>query len=296
MIFPTLALDQVNRATRTLDGAAGKSINVAKVLQDLGAKPFALTFLGGPRGDQLLALLQKRGVDIEAVTVAAPTRECVTVIDEAAGTITELVEESQPVAAGHYDALLAMVERRLPGMQAVVMSGTIAQGGPAHLYQRCTQLAHQAGALTVIDASGAPLLEALTAGPYLVKPNRAELENTFGRQLRAENELVAAMRELQARGARRVVITAGSESALACDGEQLWRVVPPQIAALNPIGSGDAFTAAMAWRLIQGDALDQACRWGSAAGAANALTPMAGEVRREDVEALVGEVRVDRFQ
>src|ERR1044071_5774914 len=93
MVFRQLALDRVNRAVRTLDGAAGKSINVAKVLHVLGAQVVATGFLGGVRGQQLESLLIERGLELDFIRVTTPTRECVTVIDESAGTITELVEE-----------------------------------------------------------------------------------------------------------------------------------------------------------------------------------------------------------
>ncbi|HEX7617679.1 MAG TPA: 1-phosphofructokinase, partial [Verrucomicrobiae bacterium] len=51
MIFRKLTPDAVNRAVTTLDGAAGKSINVAKILKTLGAHPVATGFLGGERGE-----------------------------------------------------------------------------------------------------------------------------------------------------------------------------------------------------------------------------------------------------
>jgi len=66
--------------------------------------------------------------------------------------------------------------------------------------------------------------------------------------------------------------------------------------AVNAIGSGDAFAAGMVWRLLRGDNLAEACRWGSAAGAANALTLMAGEVDRAQVERLVRKTWVERVK
>ena len=65
---------------------------------------------------------------------------------------------------------------------------------------------------------------------------------------------------------------------------------------MNPIGSGDAFTAGLVWRLLRGEDLGEACRWAGAAGAANALTLMAGEVHLKDVERLAAEVRVEALQ
>lgn len=295
MVFRKLTLNAVNRAVLTSDDIAGKSVNVAKVLRVLGADVFATGFLGGERGAQLRVALAERGIEQEFVTVPAPTRQCVTVIDQTAGTQTELVEEGRPVEPAAYDELMTIVRRRLPGCQALVLSGTIPAGGPVDLYSRCLRLAHESGALTVADARGAALVEALPAGPGVVKPNRAELAATLGRELHDEAAVLVAMRELRERGAQRVIITAGSEPALAFDGTHFWRVHAPRLTALNPIGSGDAFTAALVWRLVQGDDLGEAVRWGCAAGAANALTLMAGEVDRAEVERLARAVRLDHW-
>jgi tagatose 6-phosphate kinase len=295
MIFRSLVLDAVNRALTTLDGAAGKSINVAKVLQVLGEHPVATGFLGGDRGEFIRTLLAAQGVESEFVTVATRTRECVTVIDEAAGTHTELVEESRPVKAADFEQLRAIIRRRLPGCRAVVMSGTIATGGPVEFYADCTRLAHDHGAMSVLDAQGPPLIAALPKKPGLVKPNRSELASTVGRKLPDDTAVRQAMRELGERGAQRIIVTAGKDPALAFDGRSFWRIVAPRIKAVNPIGSGDAFTAGLVWRLVRGDDLGEACRWASAVGTANALTLMAGEIHRAEVDRLAREVVVQRI-
>ena len=163
MVFRKLTLDAVNRAVTTVDGAAGKSVNVAKVLKALGEHPVATGFLGGDRGEQVRALLEAQGIELDFVTVAARTRQCTTLLDTSAGTHTELVEESQPVAAADYEELMRVIRRRVKGCRAVVMSGTITPGGPADLYYHGTQLAREAGAIPVVDAQGAALTEALKA-------------------------------------------------------------------------------------------------------------------------------------
>jgi 1-phosphofructokinase family hexose kinase len=295
MIFRKLMLNAVNRAVTTLDSPAGKSVNVAKVLQALGELPVAMGFLGGDRGKYLRTALAEKDIESDFVTVSAETRQSITVIDESAGTHTELVEESRPVEPVDFDKLMAIVRRRASECRAMVMSGTIVSGGPATLYHDCTRLAEAAGALSVVDAHGTALLEALKASPGLVKPNRAELAATIGCQLAEEADAMQAIRELCERGAQRVVVTSGKEPVLAFDGKSFWRSTVPRIKAVNTIGSGDAFTAGLVWRLVRGDDLGEACRWGSAAGTANALTPMPGEVNREDIERLAREVGVQRI-
>ena len=158
-----------------------------------------------------------------------------------------------------------------------------------------TLLAENAGAVSVVDAQGAALTGALKAKPGLVKPNQTELAATVGRELKSEADVMRAMRELCERGAQRVIVTAGREPALAFDGKIFRRIITPRIQVVNPIGSGDAFTASVVWRLLRGDDLGEACRWGAAAGAANALTPLPGELKRKDVNRLAKDVRVRKI-
>jgi len=293
MVFRKLTLDTVNRAVTTLDGVAGKSVNVAKVLKALGERLVAVGFLGGDRGELLRAELEARGIELDFVKVAGRTRQCTTLLDTSVGTQTELVEESQPVATADYDELMRIIRLRVKGCRAVVMSGTVTPGGPVDLYFQGTCMARETGAFTVVDAQGAALIEALRAKPGLAKPNRSELAATLGRELKDEAAVMSAMRELCEGGAQRVVVTAGRNPALAFDGQRWWRVHAPRIDAVNPIGSGDAFAAGLVWRLLRGEDLGEACRWASAVGAANALTLLAGEVRRDDVELLAEKARVE---
>jgi len=295
MIFRKLTPDAVNRAVTTFDGVAGKGINVAKILKTLGAHPIATGFLGGQRGEFLRATMAAKHIESDFVIVKAPTRQCITVIDESAGTHTELVEESRPVRLADFKKFMSLVRRNIAGCGAVVMSGTIASGGPATLYRDCVRLANDAGALSVVDAQGAALTEALETKPGLVKPNRPELAATVGRELKSEADVKRAMRELCERGAQRVIVTAGGQPTLAFDGNVFRRIITPRIKVVNPIGSGDAFTAGVVWRLLRGDDLGEACRWGAAAGAANALTRMPGDLNRQDVIRLAKEVQVRRI-
>jgi tagatose 6-phosphate kinase len=293
MVFNSITSNAVNRAIQTLEGTAGKSVNVAKVLKTLGEAPLAVGFLGGARGEAVQADMHRRGIEAEFIQVPAPTRECVTLLDLHAQTQTELVEESAPVEAPLFAQLLQSIQKWAPHSRAVVMSGTVAPGGPRDFYPICVRIANAAGALSALDAQGIALMESLPLKPGLVKPNRVELAATVGRVLNDETEVRKAMRDLGELGAQRVVVTAGHEPVLAFDGQKYWRITPPEIKARNPIGSGDAFTAALVSRLAQGNDLGEASRWGAAAGAANALTLLPGELDFDVLKALLPQITVD---
>ncbi|HET6860870.1 MAG TPA: PfkB family carbohydrate kinase, partial [Streptomyces sp.] len=61
-------------------------------------------------------------------------------------------------------------------------------------------------------------------------------------------------------GPRSVVITLGAEGALVADGrtDAFARVPSPKVDAVDTTGAGDAFTAALGWRLGLGDDLAKA--------------------------------------
>ena len=74
-------------------------------------------------------------------------------------------------------------------------------------------------------------------------------------------------------------------------------VRPPQIDAVCPIGSGDALTAAYAWRMEQPRANGaDALRWGVAAGTASARLAGMNFATREQTEEIYRQVEVRRVE
>ena len=162
----------------------------------------------------------------------------------------------------------------------------------------------------MLDVRGPALLAACAERPWVVKPNRAELAETVGRDINSQSSLVAAMRDLASRGPGWVVVTQGDGPTLAAPAVgPVWQAHGPRVAAVSPIGSGDAFAAGLALALSHAlsavpperrtpadpDLVPNALRLAAACGAANALTEFAGHVAASDVDRLMREVRVGRL-
>ncbi|MET8449789.1 ribokinase [Streptomyces sp. NPDC005209] len=75
-------------------------------------------------------------------------------------------------------------------------------------------------------------------------------------------------RSLLARGPRSVVVTLGARGALVASAEGMTRVPSVPMAAVDTTGAGDAFTAALAWRLGTGATLAEAAGHAARVGAA----------------------------
>ncbi len=294
MIFRRLEWGGVNRTAEVIEAAAGKSVNVAKVVSTLGRRVLATGFAGGSRGKMLRRFLDAGGVGHDFLEVEAETRMCVTVIDRGGRAHTELVEESREVRAERFEALLEKLKVLLGGCGMLVLSGTLTPNAPGDFYGRCISNARVAGVAAVLDATGAALLGGIAAGPLVIKPNREELGKTVGMAVETEGEVCAAMRRACELGAGNVVVTLGAEGAMTFDGAAAYRIWVPKLEAVNTIGSGDAFSAGLAVGLVEGKELAEAARLGAACGCANAMTNLAGEVRVEDVGRLMAQIRVER--
>jgi len=292
MRFGRIVPGEVNRAEETWRAASGKVINVAVALAHLGCHPRAVTLLGGPPAAATAVEMEGLGVELVAVPTRGTTRTCTTLLDGAAGRTTELVENAGPVGPDELAAFMAAYRRAAADAALVVLSGSLPAGTPATLYRDL--LAHTPGP-AILDARGPELIEALSARPLLVKPNREELARTIGHALDGDEATFTAMGELRVLGAQWVLVTDGARPALVLGPEGAFRVVPPPPeAVVNPIGCGDCLAAGIAAGLAEGRGFLDALRSGFACATDNCRTILAGRLDRAAVAALEERVIVER--
>lgn len=292
MTFDRVKTDGVNRAKQVADYASGKSINVARVLRELGQEVIASGFVGGTRGEMLCADLDAVGIEHHFTVVGKETRQCITVIDREAGTATELVEESLPVMDAAWEKLDGRLRHLLPKSPLWIFSGTLPPGAPQDFYARWLPLARERDAMVVIDARGEPLKQAMKHGNAIYKLNRDEFAETLGVDLSDDGRLIEAIRKNTPAGGK-LIVTLGKSGAIASDGITVWRVHSPTVKAVSAVGSGDAFAAGLGIGLSTNLPIDEALKLAAASGAANAMTSLAGHLSAVDVMTLRTQARAE---
>lgn len=263
LVFPRLVPGEVNRSAEHRVDASGKGLNVARVLAQSGRRAIHLTQAGGRNRDWFLALCAEDGVELRTVDSGSEIRFCYTVIDRESGNATELVEEAAPVGPATGKAVLEAFEAALPEARAVILSGTKAAGFGPELLPEIARKTREAGRLLVLDIKGADLLACLPAGPLVVKPNLQEFLATWpcpagstgAEAVRDHAGRVA--RDLFERHGSHLVLTRGSQPTWYWDGSGLAELGFQALKALNPTGSGDAFTAGLSAVLAEGLAADR---------------------------------------
>jgi len=285
-------LDRVHRPTETKETAGGKGINVARVLKEFGRDSLATGFVGGCNGDKIIAGLDQEGLKHDFVRIAGESRICVAVVDPANGTQTEVNENGPDVRTEDLRALKSKVESLMPSAEWLVLSGNAPPGTPAGFYAELIEIARRCDVRTTLDASGLHLQEGAASGPFMVKPNIAELSTLVGRELLTLEEILHAAKNLIHTGVSIVIVSMGRAGCVATDGRRSWQAAPPEIPFVSAVGSGDALLAAVIDSLLSGSGIPEAVSHGVAAGAANAMTYGAGFCSRDSVMALRDKVIV----
>jgi tagatose 6-phosphate kinase len=278
----------VNRAQKVTVGIGGKGANTARMVKQLGGEGRLVGFAGGANGQRLEELLTSEGVIFHHVEVEGEIRICQTLVETDNPETTELVEEMPPITPAEWNSMLTLL-RSMPLADSIVtLSGKLPAGAPVDAYARAASLVSRSGGQMILDAPGEPLLLALEHEPFMVKINDDELFETAG-----GDDLIDACMQIIGRGARSVLVTRGARSAFFVDELQTLELFPPKIKAINPVGSGDAVTAAIAVALSEGKSVPEVLIDGIACGAANALNLISGMIKLEDVTRLRPKVRIE---
>ncbi|MGW4226316.1 ribokinase [Streptomyces bauhiniae] len=241
----------------------GKGANQAVAAARLGARTALLARVGDDgHGRLLLDSLRSAGVDTSAVlTGGAPTGVALITVDPSGdnsivvspGANARLTEDdvraevlgAARVVSAQLEippATVAAVVRALPEGTRFVLNPSPPRPLPAEVLAACDPL--------VVNEHEARVLlgDSETGG--------------------TGDDPAGWARRLLALGPRSVVVTLGAKGALVCDASGVRAVPSVAVDAVDTTGAGDAFTAALAWRLGAGEELPVAAAYAARVGAA----------------------------
>jgi 1-phosphofructokinase family hexose kinase len=269
--------------------AGGKGINVARAASRFGARVVSVTTRGGLTGDLFEQLLAQESFASRLVRVAAPTRMSTSLFEEDSRAFTEYLEAGGQVGAPEAEALFDETLRAVGSAKYVALSGS---SPDANLDDFFLRLIERLGtrAYVAVDTYGAPARRLLEVAPALFKANHDELHSTFELD-ETQGAVDRFARERLDVGCQYVLISGGEAGATLYGREGVIDLESPQVQELNPVGSGDAMLGALLCGLDRGAAMIEACRLGTAAGAANAARVGVCDFEPVEVEKLLPRVR-----
>jgi 1-phosphofructokinase family hexose kinase len=279
---------EVKRITHV---AGGKGTNVARALKALGQPARAFTVLGGQAGRHHAELMKADGLETAIAWIGGETRVSVTVVDR---EYQQRGYFAPPPSLTGED--VAVVRREfahaLEGAAAMCICGSALGPPSVPLVPEFLRMAAARDIPTLLDTYGDALRQGLQAAPTIVKANRHEVSAYLGRPLETTEDRLEALSDLQRAGAQWAILTLGEEGALFAAGERRWSAHPPTVQVINPMGSGDAMTAAVLIALLRGWSPEECFRYGMAAAVANVTGFVPCRVTAQEIEAMLGRVEV----
>lgn len=293
--IPSLQRGGLNRIQKVEYDAGGKGINVSKTIQELGGESVAAGFLGGNAGRTIQRVLDERGIKNDFIWVEGETRTN-TKVFETDGNVTELNEPGPVISQEQMQELMDKLAGYAAEDTLFILAGSIPSGVGKNIYADIIRMAHKKGAKVLLDADGELFRNSLEAGPDIIKPNRAELEEYAGIDYRASaEELLEMAHGLMEKGIETVAVSMGKSGAMFIrqDYEVMCPALP--VKAHSTVGAGDAMVAALAYSWNQRLGNEQTVRLCLAASAGAVTTIGTKPPTRELVDELYKQVMIQRI-
>ncbi|WP_181298272.1 1-phosphofructokinase [Pseudomonas sp. Q2-TVG4-2] len=249
--LPSLRLGEVNRGESLQVHAAGKGLNVAQVLADLGHQLTVTGFLGEANPHAFEQLFATRGFADEFVRVAGETRSNIK-LAEADGQVTDINGPGLVVDDAHRSELLERIKRLAPAHELVVVAGSLPRGVDSEWFVELLQALKGLGVRVALDTSGPALREGLATAPWLIKPNEEELAEARGIELVEPEALAREAWRLQVEGIEHVVVSQGAEGVSWFVPGAGLHAHPPRVRVVSTVGAGDSLLAGMLHGLLGG--------------------------------------------
>lgn len=291
-----LTVDGHNRADRVHQSISGKGINVNVVLKHLGVETRALVLEHASGGRQVLDFLRERQIPYSAVSSPGALRINLKLTDTVNGTMTEINERGVPVTSDVVAEILRKVTAALDGTDILVADGSVPPGTPDDIYKTILTMAKERHILTVLDASGALLRKGLQARPWLVKPNRFELESYYGEAAEDQRQLLSLAQRMREEGAENVCLSMGKEGAALITVEGVWLAPGNPIPVRGAQGAGDSMVAGICAATLRGLPAQEVLRWGVAAAQGSLILPGTQLCTKDGFREMLGQITVNRLQ
>ncbi|TCS81818.1 1-phosphofructokinase [Tepidibacillus fermentans] len=275
--------------------AGGKGLNVARVIKQFGEDVLTTGFIGGKNGEFILEQLTEQGIKNDFIQITGETRNCIAILSKDV-VQTEILESGPKVTSEQIELFLQKYERILQDSSVLVASGSLPEGVPESMYYELIIRAKKKGKPFILDTSGSALREGLNASPFLIKPNKSELELLMNRPIESEEEIIKAAKEISQNGVEFVVVSLGSDGAIIIHKDLGYKVKIPKIEVKNPVGSGDSMVAGLAIGLYKNYGIEDMLKLGVACGTANAMEIGTGQIRKANVESMFKNVKVEKIK
>ena len=237
-------------------------------MKELGIKSIALGFVSGFTGKYLIELLNEKNIKSSFIESSGTTRVNVKIqsnLETAINTNTLIINQDNLQQ-------LKNIINKLEENDVLIISGSVPNGVSDNIYENLIKDLNPT-VKVIMDTTSSYLLNTLKYKPFLVKPNREELEEIFNTKINGIAEIKKYANKLKNLGAKNVIVSLDKEGALLCDsnGNDIYlKSYPGDL--VSSVGAGDSLIAGFVCGIEKGYNIKEAFMLGVACGNATAYS------------------------
>lgn len=293
LIFTSIELGKSNRCINEYYAAGGKGINVSRQLNFLNVQNLAFTFLGGNYGKILRSILIEEKINFTIQSTKSETRLADIVIEENNKRITTFFGMNSKMSFEEAAEFKVKLNKLIQNCSIVVFSGSSPCKETDDIFPYGISLANKYDKISILDTYGSHLADCIKEAPTVIHNNIAEVENSLSTKLCDEKDKIEFLKYLYKQGIKLCFLTDGKHPFYVSKFDFIYKITIPSINEIDSTGSGDAFTAGIAYGLENSLVFEEFVKIATALGIANATKLNTCNVTKDEYEKYLNEITVE---
>ncbi len=277
--------------------AAGKAVNVARVLSTLEVPSMLLGFVGKGQQKYFESSLKSKFLSCQLFAVEGQTRENITLVDPVNRIDTHIRDRGFEVSKADLSKLKKKLSLVCREDSIVAFSGSLPAGMDEMNFLELVQICMMNKAKVCIDSGGSVLRVCKQMKPWLIKPNIEELSDMLEVEIVSPDDVAKFTREI--RGFVSIaIITAGADGAWMVSQEQILRGRVKNVDTndvKNTVGCGDAMLAGFLTGVSRGYELNDSFAYALAVATASAVSVIPADISKNDMDNFLSNVDISKI-
>lgn len=287
--------DNTNRIKQQKEVLGGKGTHVSVNLNILGCRNKAFGITLGKRGRRIEEMLSGEKIDMEFLHYNEGESRLNYALLEEDSTCTLIAEKGRTVSKEQCEALIQKIYDGVADGDILVLSGDASNTEIPLIYTRIIEKVSDKKVKIFLDSSSENLTSALRLRPFLIKPNEDELSQILKEEIRDEHQILKGLEILSSLGISCVAVSCGGNGSYISYEDQIYRIHPMDVHAVNTIGCGDAFLSGLAYGFDRGLEFTDILRYASAVSTATAEFNSTVGFDKDRARELLSQVKIEKL-